>query len=179
MQFKPTDDLRLRPVGLHLEVDAPNYNRNYLLWTRTAIINVGGMATGRRIRITWSRNNTLDQASFPRRRRHATTASTTRSRARTRARQSSYRQSRRQVARQRSPDARRRRSARRRAMARRPTQDVSETDPGTGTGAGWHAAWHRLAARTSTSARRNNTHAVPRRHAGAHSTGSSARRTST
>jgi len=65
VQFKATDDLSFDLSGFVSDVDAPNFNRNYLLWNQNGYIHDGATAAGQTITNYVVRNNTLVQATFP------------------------------------------------------------------------------------------------------------------
>ncbi len=64
-QFKASDDLNFDLSGFVSNVDAPNFNRNYLLWNQNGYIHDGATAAGQTITNYLVRNNTLVQATFP------------------------------------------------------------------------------------------------------------------
>ena len=63
IQLKPTDNLELDLSGFHSKLEAPNYNRNYLLWTTHFIGSGSGQAPDAGYRVN---NNTLVNATFHR-----------------------------------------------------------------------------------------------------------------
>lgn len=61
LEFRPTDDLRLDAQFFISDLDAANYNRNYLLWNSRVIASGAGQAPDPGYVVT---NGTLTQASF-------------------------------------------------------------------------------------------------------------------
>jgi iron complex outermembrane receptor protein len=61
LEFRPTDDLRLDLQGFLSDLDATNYNRNYMVWAEHFVADGAGQAPDPGYVV---RNNTLVQASF-------------------------------------------------------------------------------------------------------------------
>ena len=61
MELRPTDNLSLDLSGFFSKLDAPNYNRNYLLWNTHFINSGAGQAPDPGYVVT---NNTLTKATF-------------------------------------------------------------------------------------------------------------------
>lgn len=136
VQFKPTDDLNFDLSGFLSDVNAPNFNRNYLLWNQNGYIHDGAVAAGQTISPGYVvRNNTLVQANFPG--VAGTNYGIYDQISRPDEKESMYFV---------NLDASLRASDRltidgqigiSQGEGKTPTQDVSETAPGTGNGAGW------------------------------------------